>query len=94
MNTAKLRIMDLSDENIAQAIHLLDGNADDMEGFDPRAWQRVKEMIPNIVEVLHGEELVEVLVIALDSDPNALVLCVKVSDPDFYVWFTLTDVQI
>lgn len=110
--TTKLRLMDLSDENIANSIHFLDGHEEDMEGFDLRAWQRVKEMIlgladqpiahevpvrlvvDQVVTVLHGEELIEVRVIALDSDPSALVRGAKVSDPDFDVWFARGDVQL
>lgn len=103
--THKLRLVDLSDENIAQAIHLLDGNADDMEGFDLRAWRRVKEMIlgladepiahevpvrlvcDQVVTVLLGQELVEVRVIAVDSDPSTQVHGYRLDDPDASVWF-------
>ena len=110
--TTELRLMDLSDENIANSIHFLDGHEDTMEGFDLRAWQRVKEMIlgladepiahevparlvvDQVVTVLHGEELIEVRVIALDSDPSAQVHGVRLDDPDVSVWFLRADVQI
>lgn len=108
----ELRLIDLSDENIANSIHFLDGHEDTMEGFDLRAWRRVKEMIlgladqpiahevpvrlvrDQVVTVLLGQELVEVRVIAVDSDPSTQVHGYRLDDPDVSVWFLRDQVQL
>ncbi|OQW33970.1 MAG: hypothetical protein A4E20_12135 [Nitrospira sp. SG-bin2] len=109
---AELRLMALSDENIANSVHFIEGHEDDMDEGDKLCWMRVKDMIlgladepiahevpvrlvvDQVVMVLLGQELVEVRVIAVDSDPSAQIHGYRLDDPDVSVWFLRDQVQL
>lgn len=47
-------IAHFSDDELASALHFIDAHDSDMDGFDLRAWERIREMIVNAANQLRS----------------------------------------